>query len=313
MAGAVIGAGFASGREVAAFFSRFGAWSWVAVLAAVAALGGVSLGVMRSPGVPEPWRNRWPGRLWRGMFAALMAVAGGAMLAGAGEIAALTLPFHGAYWAGLAGTLLLAWTLAGREMAGMARLSRALTICLVVLMALGLRRLPEMRGVWVEDASVEKLLPESLLRGVCYGGFNAALACPVLDELACGMDARARRRCVGKGCAIVGGLLSLGNAVLTRHPALLGETLPFVRLMHCLGRGGAALGSAALYLAILTTLTACLRGLRSVAASRWTLLLPVGVALLGFTGAVDGLYPLLGGACFLMLTAKTIYGFGRKA
>ncbi|MGN0763091.1 MAG: hypothetical protein ACI4MK_06870, partial [Aristaeellaceae bacterium] len=86
--GAVVGAGFASGREIDSFFSRYGAWSWLGVAAAAAVAGGIALGVMRRPGqggMPEGWRGRWPGRLWQGMFGALLLFTGGAMLAGAGE------------------------------------------------------------------------------------------------------------------------------------------------------------------------------------------------------------------------------------
>lgn len=43
LCGAMIGAGFATGREVAAFFSRFGLWSWLGIAAGtgtIALLGG---------------------------------------------------------------------------------------------------------------------------------------------------------------------------------------------------------------------------------------------------------------------------------
>ena len=50
LCGAVIGAGFASGREVASFFARFGGWSWLGVTAAVAVLGGACLLLMGHPG-----------------------------------------------------------------------------------------------------------------------------------------------------------------------------------------------------------------------------------------------------------------------
>ena len=101
--GAVVGAGFASGKEIASFFSRFGRWSWVGILLAVAVVGAVCLGVLRHPGVagmPPAWHRRAPGRLWTALFTGLMAATGGAMLAGAGEVAALLLPVRGAYcWA----------------------------------------------------------------------------------------------------------------------------------------------------------------------------------------------------------------------
>ena len=304
--GAVIGAGFASGREVAAFFSRYGAWSWLAVIAAVAAIGWISCRIMRSPGVPEPWRDRWPGRVWQGMFAALLAATGGAMLAGAGEIAALTLPLHGAYWMGMLATLCLAWWLSERRLIGLGLMSRALTACLIATLAMGLL-MPRMRGVWVEEAPGWSAIPSSLLRGLCYGGFNVALASPVLDETALQLSEQDQRRCVRHVCGILGALLALGNGVLLRHPALLGAALPFVELLGYWGRWGMLLGALSLYLAVLTTLVACLRGLNALLKRRWLMGLPVLVALLGFSGAVDGLYPLLGGGCFLLLAAKGIY------
>ena len=306
MVGAVIGAGFASGREVAAFFSRFGPLSWLAVVAAVAAMAWISLGVMRSPGVPEVWRDRWPGRVWQGMFLAMLAATGGAMLAAAGEIAALTIPLRGAYWMGLMSTLCLALWLSERKLIGLARLSQVLTVCLIAVMALGLT-LPRLRGAWVEEAAGLSRLPESLLRGLCYGGFNIALASPVLDETAVGLSARDKRRCVTRASLILGALLMLGNGVLLRHPALLSAALPYVELLGFWGRWGMGLGAAALYLAVLTTLVTCLRGLAALLPRRWLMGLPLLVALLGFTGAVDRLYPLLGGGCFLLLAAKALY------
>ena len=59
--GAVVGAGFASGKEIASFFSRFGRWSWAGIMLAVAVVGAVCLGVMRRPGVagmPLAWQGR---------------------------------------------------------------------------------------------------------------------------------------------------------------------------------------------------------------------------------------------------------------
>ena len=304
--GAVIGAGFASGREVAAFFSRYGAWSWFAVVAAIGAIGWIGLGTLRSPGIPAPWRHRWPGLVWQGMFAALLAATGGAMLAGAGEIAALTLPLHGAYWMGMLSTLCLAWWLSQRQVASLAMISRMLTVCMLGVMALGLS-LPQLRGVWVEEAPDWSLLPRSLLHGLCYGGFNVALASPVMDEIAQGLSHKEKRQCVAMVCLILGAVLALGNAVLLRHPALLSAALPYVELLGLWGRWGMTLGALALYLAVLTTLVACLRGLESLLRRRWFMGLPVVVALLGFTGAVDKLYPLLGGGCFLLLAAKALH------
>ena len=90
--GGVIGAGFASGREIAAFFSRFGMWSWPGVILAGVVMGWICRGVLRSPGVagmPRSWLGTWRQWLWQGMFTALLGATGASMLAGGGEIAAL--------------------------------------------------------------------------------------------------------------------------------------------------------------------------------------------------------------------------------
>jgi len=94
-------------------------------------------------------------------------------------------------------------------------------------------------------------------------------------------------------------LLLLSNAVLLMHPSLMGEAMPFIHMMRSFGKVGYYLGAVCLYLAILSTLTACLRGL----GRKPYALLGIGfIGLLGFEGVVGKTYPLLGGACFLMLT-----------
>lgn len=304
LCGAVIGAGFASGREVASFFARFGGWSWLGVAAAVVVLGGVCLLLMRHPGeggMPLHWRGSWLACLWRGMFVSLMLATGGAMMAGGGEIAALMLPMHGARILGLAGTLALAWWLAGKENAGLATVSKGLIGCLLAVVLVGLF-LPVRETASLRPAGN---IWQSLAQGLCYGGFNAALAAPVISLTGAELSPREQRRCAAVFTVVLAVLLTCGNAVLLRHAALQEAQLPFVMLLSGWGRAGYVLGGAALYLAALTTLVACLRGLR--------LLLPrhmgavaAGVALLslsGLEGMVGVVYPVLGGGCFLLLAA----------
>ncbi len=292
--GAVVGAGLASGREIASFFGRYGAWGY-----AGAALAAATLYLLGGAELPPAWRGRWPERLWRVLTSLLLVVTGGAMLAGAGEVAALTVPLHGAYWLGMAATLLLAWLLARYTVAGLAWVSRAMLTVLGGLILLGMT-LPPMRAAALTEASV----PSALLRGVTYGGFNAALMRPVMEG-AQGMSYKTRRRCLLMACGMAGALLLAGQTVLMRHPALLGEAMPFVRLMAQLGRAGYVLGAAALYLAILSTLTVCIRSLGGGVIPLAGIIL---TALLGFSGVVDAAYPLLGGACAAMLALAALSG-----
>lgn len=286
LVGAVIGAGFASGREIASFFARWGAWGWLGAAAATAVIGCVAAGA---------GSGRQPGKLRRALFAALLTVSAGAMLSAAGEIAALSLPFRGAYPVGILATLALA-AACGRKN-GMAAISRLMTGAVVALMALGCL-LPPLSGVRVDPPGGWSGAAAALLSGVCYGGFNAALAVPLLEK----PEGRGSRSALWTGCGVILLLLALGLAVFRRHPALLGETLPFVRLSAQMGRTGCCLGAAALYLAVLTTLMVCLAGLRTMLRGGW--LLALGASLAGFGGLVDRAYPLLGGACLVCLALE---------
>lgn len=290
--GAVVGAGLASGREVASFFGRYGAWGFAGV-----ALAAGTLLLLGSTELPGSWRGRWPERLWRVLLTLLLVATGGAMLAGAGEVAALVLPAHGAYWLGMAGTLLLAWTLARRTVTGLMWVSRAMMAVLAALIVLGLL-LPPMQAVALTEASI----PAALLRGVTYGGFNAALMQPVMAN-ASALPQKERKRSLLLACALTAALLTAGSAVFLRHPALLGESLPFIRLMGQWGRTGYWLGAAALYLAILSTLTVCIRSTGGGWLATAGIVL---VAMLGFSGVVDAAYPLLGGGCAALLLAARL-------
>ena len=302
--GAVVGAGFASGKEIASFFSRFGGWSWAGIMLAVAVVGAVCLGVMRRPGVagmPLAWQGRGLGRLWTALFAGLMAATGGAMLAGAGEVTALLAPARGAYCLGMAATLVLAWRLTGRELKALPMVSRMLILCLLAVVMLGAvmprQEAASLRRVGWED------LPAGMLCGACYGGFNVALACPAAAEGGSGLTEGKRRRCAGMVCLTLGLLLCCGNLVLLRSPKLQEEALPFIRMLAPVGMAGYYLCGAALYLAALTTLAAALRGLRALLGRGY----PAGAAVLamlslgGLERLVARVYPLLGAGCLVLM------------
>jgi len=301
LCGAVVGAGFASGREIAAFFARFGVWSWAGVLAAGGVMGWICLGLLRCPGVagmPVYWLGGWREWLWRGMFTALLMATGGAMLAGGGEIAALMLPLRWARIIGLAVTMLLGWHLAGRERGSLTDVSRGLLLCLLGVVVAGLF-LPARRAVRVTPAGGA----EGVLLGLCYGGFNVALAAPVVSAWGKRLPEGEKRRCACGLAAVLTVLLACGNGVLLKHTALADEQLPFVMLLSPWGKWGYMLAAGALYLAALTTLAACVKGLAALLGRR----LPLGViamaalSLGGLEEIVGVAYPLLGGGCFLLL------------
>lgn len=306
LCGAVMGAGLASGREIASFFARFGPWGWLGVAAAAGVTAWLALGLMRQPGaagMPSKWKSTWCEQIWKLLFGGLLTATGAAMLAAGGEVAALLLPFHGARTVGLVGMMLLAWRLAGKDTPMLAALSRGLLLCLMAVMVVGALATPE-RGTGLCGSGGA----EGALYGLCYGGFNTALAAPVIAGAGKGLNEGEQRRCVLTFAGVLGLMLCCGHAVLLRHQRLMDAQLPFVALLSPLGKGGYVLGGASLGIAAVTTLVACVRGLRGVLQGKAIVALAVTpvIAAAGLEGIVGMAYPALGAACFLLLGAARL-------
>ena len=290
LVGAAIGAGFASGQEIAVFFAQYGNWSYagLAVTGAMLMLAGES--------VPDAWQNHWPEKLWKTILGVLLLATGGTMLAGAGEIWAKVLPVRWSNVMGLAVTLLLSWLLAMKTKTGLAWVSRGLVAVLMLLLSMAFRLQP-MRGAVI----TEKDGIMALLSGGSYGGFNAALQWPVLS--AAMMDKQRKKHALQWATLIIILMLFLGTLLIERNAALMGETMPFLMMMKQFGTLGYTVYILCLYLAVLSTLTACIRALNGRLGPLMGILL---VSSGGFDTAVGTLYPLLGGACCIMLLLAKI-------
>lgn len=295
--GAVVGAGLASGREIAAFFTQYGTCGTIGIL-----ISALTLACLTGTEMPSSWQGRWPAKVWSLLLAALLVATGGAMLSGSGVVAALFLPLRDAEMIGMVLTFLLAWLLAYHTKAGLAWVSRLLLFLLTSLLLLGFA-LP------VQDAAALPSANPCMAFAKCltYAGFNAALQTSLLAAKAASPDVK--RRSIRWAACLLGVLLLLGHGVLLRHSALLAESMPFIRLTAPLGRPGYVLGACCMYLAILSTLTAVLRGLKRR-------LLPIfcvaWISLFGFAGVVETVYPLLGGGCLLYLAAAKFTNSARR-
>ena len=125
----VVGAGFASGREIVRFFAMHGR---MAFAAAVCALLMLHVLFLRLPAqlarygagtLPQLCIQRFGrrfGALCGGLFLLLAAITGGAMLCACAELGALVLPVRHAYGLTLIFTLLLAVLLAAHGLDGLA-------------------------------------------------------------------------------------------------------------------------------------------------------------------------------------------------
>jgi len=279
MAGTVIGAGFASGREIAAFFSRYGAWSWAGVAAAVLLMGLLAPRIMSGKAASG---GKW---LWL-----LPGVTAGAMACASGELLALLLPlpWQGGYAGGMAVSCLLGWGIARSRM-GLGGVSLVMSMALLIVMVMALA-LPPLPGTYIAG---EVQPAAAMLRAAAYAGFNLTLAAPLLKKAGKGLSRKHQWLAAWLGAGLLAALLTAGNGLMLQNPVLMDSPLPLVNRMRSLGQAGFFAVSGVMYLAVLTTLASCMAALRQD-GRRWVWIAPAVSALGGFSSAVDRGYPLLG-------------------
>lgn len=323
----VVGAGFASGREVLRFFTSFGPLSylgcvvaagmlaWLSAFAAIranalcahdlATLSKRSLG--GASGIAAAW-----------LQGALVTATAGAMVAAMGEIVSLALPVRGAYGIGVGIGLAIAWIVSARGLSALAMISGGLVPAFLLLYAL-LHGLPMPETPAAPVSWVSGLSTMPLAAG--YAAMNAALGCGVLSELGRGRSRNSIIRISAMGGALLLMLLVYANFVLYPHrDALRDEALPAVQLARALGPVGYWLCIVMLALAVMTTLMALMRTLQRMlaptvgdAVSRGlSLLMPLLVALYGFETLVGSVYPLLGAVCTLLFLTMMVRGGDKK-
>lgn len=305
----IVGAGFASGREIVRFFASHGVAAAAAVISACAALPFFFLRLcarmdaVQVSGVFALCRARFGARLGAvcgALFFLLCAITAGAMLAACAELGALVLPLRHAYALTLAGSLLLALFLARRGIRGVALSGAALLVLLPVLL-LRLLALPVGEACFLPAMSPD-LPVRAVADGVSYAALNAALllgASPLLLSLPREM----RTRGIFLFCFFFAMLLALGCAVCLRHmQTVAGHPMPFVELSRRLS-GGYLLLAACMYAAALSTLATMISAmlgmlpLAPLPAALMISALLVALALVGFGVIVQSAYPVLGAVC----------------
>ena len=304
--GAVVGAGFASGREIMAFFSRFGAYSWAGVVIAALVMGFLCLYIMRFAAaslreICESRMGRWA-KAGETLFALLLVFTAASMLCAAGELAALTMPAHHAYEISLIGTLGMGTLLIRRDLKALFMAGKLLFLLLVAAFVL---------CCFVTGEPIESTFTLKALTGpVAYGAMNIALCVPILCEVGKGKKlVECKRIALFTGVTLFA-LLALANAALKNQAALVNEPLPVVQLLRAFGLFGFYLCAVVMYLAVFTTLLSCLRGLYQL--SPWLCIAPLAAAFIGFERIVGGAYPLLGYACVGLMAMWQISFFRRR-
>lgn len=302
---AIIGAGFASGREIMHFFSGYGVFSWVLIAVSTIVLTGLIVCVMRQESILSFLPRGKMAWIGEGIFLGLLACTSGGMTAAAGELAALILPVHHARGIGLIVTLTGCLFISRRPLGLLEKMGRLLLPLIVLAFLLCLRQKNDMQ-VMTRVTFLQGI--RGFFQAISYAGFNVALAAEVL----CEAGERCNHRGICRGAAWAGGsicaLLMLGNAALLPWAeALSDEPLPIVVMLREYGKTGYYLAAVSLYLAVVTTLIAVLRSLSVLIQKHcprygeWIAWFFTGIiAHMGFDRIVETAYPALGFLCVFL-------------
>lgn len=320
---AVVGAGFASGREIMTFFARLGPASYIGVAAASACAG--LLGALIAhfakkhcaktfPGIYSAELGPGYGASMNVLYGLLLLLTGAAMCAAGGELGALVLPIHFSRPFGIFATLLAALSVVYGGRRALAGFGALLTPMVAAFyLALLVDKGPPSASGMAYVVGTFSSLPMALLMGALYAAFNLSVASGALC-LNCEENISPRR--VG---LLIGGLLFLllmpANAVLLRAgPAFHDLALPAVMLASRWGVLGFYACVVVFWIAVTSTLSATLAPLIRQAreapvphmdklASPLMIALTLLLSLVGFSSLVDAGYPIIGWACAFALLA----------
>ncbi len=309
--GAVIGAGFASGRETIVFFTQYGAHAWWLIFLStftMAALCALCIRSAQKENCGANWcllvRGKW---LARACSLLLLVITAGAMVSASGHMIALLWYHPGAYAIGALGTLWLAWGLGYGSLRPLSAISAVLSLALLCALMAALIRHPG-EAVLLAQPPDARSLASAAIRAVGYAGMNMMLAMGVV----CRSAAHVRNSSVTAGLFgwMIGMLLLLSHCVYSRYQASHASDFPIIVLLSDDGARGYLFGALLLYLSILTTLTSVIYALRSAVAlyvprrNVQTLLvlgLPLAVSGFGFAKIVDRFYAPAGLLCMAIV------------
>ncbi len=313
---AMVGAGFASGRELVVFFAGQGTASWLGVAVACAGAGFLAgaisalagrTGQRALPGVFARTMGRGSGIAMQVVYTALLVLCSAAMLSTGATLGALTFPFHGSFLLGTVITLICALLLARRGALSVAGLGLVVVMA-VWYVALGV-------GQSGSGLRVGGSIGISAASGLIYAAFNGAVASGVVC-LNAGEGVKPIRVGLYTGLLLAAMLIPANRALLRTDVATRQMALPSVVMAQRWGVTGYYLSICALFAAVVTTLGAALSalrvqlsetGLRPNQALFFSCAAALALSMAGLTALVGVGYPAAGLICAVMLLLLISY------
>lgn len=316
---AIVGAGFASGREIVTFFAAMGWASWMGVIASASAFGGLTYVIMRisahvqADSFPDLY-GAVMGRDCRDavhiLHGLICLITSAAMLSAGSELGALALPWRHSHLTGFVLTLCIAMA---SVLTGVNALScmGAVLIPLLSVYCLMMAKSSVGRVFFTIEGALA-----TIPMGLLYAFFNIAVIGSTICRTAATKASPARTALTTGLFMLV--MLSCANlAALTASEEEQSALFPFVIRSAKWGVPGFYATIAIMWAAVLSTLCAMLASLTgqimSVAGLSRTAALLISaaasslVSVMGFRDMVNVAYPLLGWVCAFVLIALILF------
>lgn len=321
---AVIGAGFASGRETVVFFARFGDASWLGVLIAGLLMGTLSYMIMNLAAhnnahslsrLASAVLGRELGLIASGIYALTMLVTCGAMASGISEVASLTLTIYNAKFVGLLIGVIVCAYLASCGTQTLASLGSFLVpVCAILFIVIAVRKpLPSLIDLRGAPSTILQL-PTAL----SYAFLNIALSCGIIGEVGRPLK-RFRKFLVAIIFSIlITMLMAVSNAVILPNiERLYMEPLPLLTLASG-STFASMLAAMTLIIAMASTLAALIRSTALMIPLPFTPSIVICAAIsamlgnIGFNVLIGDIYPIMGWICAIVLVVVIAVGIVRQ-
>lgn len=325
--GTIVGAGFATGREILQFFTQYGHWATITILLATVLfiwLGTKIMTISRKIGAKsyEDLNKHLFGERLGGSISLVMLVillgVNSIMLAGAGSVFMENLNMN--YQTGLILTMVGTFFILRKGIQSIMYMNSIVVPMMLILSLLIISQTANAPGAMrFLTLTTEHSLPSAWLAPLLYTAFNLVMAMPVLVPL--GSQTGSARAVKWGG--VIGGLgvgfmlMSAHFAMSAQMPGITQFEIPMGNIAYQLGWFVQTVYIILIFLEIFSTFVADVYGITLQLQQRTSLspqTITIGIMLIcyffsqfGFSSLLSVLYPLFGLICLFWVLRLSIF------
>lgn len=330
--GTIVGAGFATGREILQFFTQFGYWAVLTIILSTGLFIWLGTRIMilarriRAKSYEDLNKHLFGEKLggWISLFMLIILLGvNSIMLAGAGSVFMENLNLH--YQTGLLLTMIGTYLILRKGIQSILYMNTLVVPMMITLSLLIVFQTASSPGAdRFVTLTTDHSLPSVWLAPLLYTAFNLVMAMPVLVPLGSHTESAKAVKWGGVlGGAGVGFMLMAAHIALSAQmPGITQYEIPMGSIANQLGWGVQMLYIVLIFLEIFSTFVADVYGITLQVQQRTNLsrkTITVSIMLIcytlsqfGFSSLLSILYPLFGLLCLFWVLRLTVFGIATR-